>query len=253
MCSNAPGFFVFYNTIFSMFCPLWEGETELGGLRMVRRALRLDSCVQIVRLVCARAQDHCVIMPSFESQATLPQYFLLKASVAARTRLCDCAADVCLTLAPPSCAALSQLRACRSAAAAERDGLGGVRIGHEPGCLPGHKPAGELFARSLPGANHAQEASEVMSCAATLRATRRSNALVTACGVIAPAARRRDSVTVSVQYCTIHAPVFFCQYTIYWRHIASYFVATWSSASSMFGMPWLRGVGVRMCCENARA
>jgi hypothetical protein len=33
----APGFFVFYNSIFGMFCPLWTGETELGGLRMVRR------------------------------------------------------------------------------------------------------------------------------------------------------------------------------------------------------------------------
>lgn len=31
-----PGFFVFYNSIFAMFCPLWEGETELSGLRMVR-------------------------------------------------------------------------------------------------------------------------------------------------------------------------------------------------------------------------
>ena len=40
------GFFVFYTSIFSMFCPLWEGETTLSGLRMVRNAA---SCP---RLVC---------------------------------------------------------------------------------------------------------------------------------------------------------------------------------------------------------
>ena len=34
----AAGFYIFYNSIFAMFCPLWVGETELGGLRMVRAA-----------------------------------------------------------------------------------------------------------------------------------------------------------------------------------------------------------------------
>jgi hypothetical protein len=35
-----PGFYVFYTNIFSMFCPLWVGETELSGMRMVRPATR---------------------------------------------------------------------------------------------------------------------------------------------------------------------------------------------------------------------
>ena len=31
----ASGFFAFYNSVFAMFCPLWVGETQLSGLRMV--------------------------------------------------------------------------------------------------------------------------------------------------------------------------------------------------------------------------
>ena len=35
--------------------------------------------IQLANSRVAWAQDYCLIMPSYESQATLPQYFLLKA------------------------------------------------------------------------------------------------------------------------------------------------------------------------------
>jgi hypothetical protein len=36
--SHHQGFYIFYNSIFSLFCPLWDYETKLPGLRMVRAA-----------------------------------------------------------------------------------------------------------------------------------------------------------------------------------------------------------------------
>jgi len=47
------GFYVFYNSIFSIFCPLWSSETTLGGLRMVRSAAwwrdRTHKCAGLLR------------------------------------------------------------------------------------------------------------------------------------------------------------------------------------------------------------
>ena len=37
-CTTIQGFYIFYNSIFSLFCPLWDYETKLPGLRMVRAA-----------------------------------------------------------------------------------------------------------------------------------------------------------------------------------------------------------------------
>jgi len=66
-----------------MFCPLWVGETDLSGLRMVRCSAILHvRNARRLTLVCfgrGAAQDYCASMPSFDSQATLPQYFLIQA------------------------------------------------------------------------------------------------------------------------------------------------------------------------------
>ena len=57
---------MFYNSIFAMFCPLWEGETELSGLRMVRTLARSVHHTQSLtrrlgRLGAGLLLDHAVI------------------------------------------------------------------------------------------------------------------------------------------------------------------------------------------------
>ena len=74
------GFYVFYNSIFSLFCPLWVGETNLNGLRMVRLHVDLVRRSSFLTMrALALAQDYCLRMPASDAQSTLPQYFLLKA------------------------------------------------------------------------------------------------------------------------------------------------------------------------------
>ena len=67
----------------------------MGCEWFARLPAALDSPCLTCRRVGRLAQDYCLIMPSYESQATLPQYFLLKARA-----LPDNCAFVCLCHCP---------------------------------------------------------------------------------------------------------------------------------------------------------
>jgi hypothetical protein len=93
-------------------------------------------------LTPSTAQDYCLAMPNFESQASLPQYFLLKVR-ASRGRCLRAATDS--GVGAPS-VDTPQLRAERRAATVRGAGLGHLRVQHEPRGLPRHEHAGELHA-----------------------------------------------------------------------------------------------------------
>jgi hypothetical protein len=79
-------------------------------------------------------QDYCLVMPTFESQASLPQYFLikvraLKASLLSRHTRTPRKPPLTLAASPHAPwlrAATSKLRAGRRAAAVRGEGLGRV-------------------------------------------------------------------------------------------------------------------------------
>jgi hypothetical protein len=99
-------------------------------------------------------QDYCLLMPNFESQATLPQYFLLKARCTARMRVNRCMRCLLTALrAPHARAAPPELCAKRCAAVARHERMGGLRVVHEPGCVPRQQPARKLHDGPVAGSH----------------------------------------------------------------------------------------------------